>query len=345
VHAGLAEIRRGRVQVIWSTYPIATGHLIGLCLKKASGLPWVADFRDPMINGTYPADRLKRRVWHWLEPLVFQHATRCVFTTERAAELYRARYPHAADKCVVIENGYDEDAFLDNPPCRPAVPEGALFILHSGIIYPKDRNPEPFFAALARLVRHPALQGRTVKVRFRAPVHDEEVAALAQRHGVADIVEIAPPIPYRQAIAEMMAADLLLVFQGSQFNTQIPAKIYEYLRTGRPVVGLVDKTGDTARQLRKFEGVALADIADPADIERVLDHWLAHPQGDGASAAFNRTAIQSYSRKAQSVALARVLSQSAGMVAERPAAATPWVDAREPASTDRTGSHVLPRHD
>lgn len=333
VRAGLAEIRQESVRVIWSTYPIASAHLIGLQLHKASGLPWIADFRDPMINGTYPAEKLQRRAWSWLEPQVFQHATRCVFTTERAADLYRARYPHAADKCMVIENGYDEDAFLDNPPCRSAVPHETLFVLHSGIIYPKDRNPEQFFVALARLLQLPALRGRTVKVRFRAPVHGAEVAALAQQHGLADIVEIAPPIPYRQAIAEMMAADLLLVFQGSQFNTQIPAKIYEYLRTGRPVVGLVDKAGDTARQLRKFEGVALADIGDAADIESVLAGWLAHPHADGASSAFNRAAIQSYSRKAQAGALARVLSLSAG------------VDACASVSTQHTGSHVVPHHD
>jgi peptidoglycan/xylan/chitin deacetylase (PgdA/CDA1 family)/glycosyltransferase involved in cell wall biosynthesis len=344
MQAGLAEIWKERVQVIWSTYPIASAHLIGLCLQKTSGLPWVADFRDPMINGTYPADPLQRRMWSWLEPLVFQHATRCVFTTERAADLYRARYPQAADKCLVIENGYDEDAFLDNLPSRQGVPPGDILILHSGIIYPKDRNPEQFFVALARLVQLAALRGRTVKVRFRAPVHDHEVAALAQQHGLAGIVEVAPPIPYRQAIAEMMAADLLLVFQGSQFNTQIPAKIYEYLRTGRPVVGLVDKTGDTARQLRKFEGVALADIAEAADIEAVLSAWFTHPHADGASRAFNRAAIQSYSRKAQAVALARILGQAAGIAAGRPADVS-RADACTSASTENTGSHVVPRHD
>lgn len=323
VHSGLAEIRQEGASVIWSTYPITTAHLIGLCLKKLSGLPWVADFRDPMVHGSYPPGQLKRRVWQWLETQVFQHATRCVFTTERAAELYRERYPHAADKCVVIENGYDDDAFVDNPPARIGVPDGAVFILHSGIIYPKDRNPEQFFVALARLVQQLALHGRTVKVRFRAPVHGEEVSALARQHGLAGIVEVAPSIPYRDAIAEMMAADLLLVLQGSDFNTQIPAKTYEYLRTGRSVMGLVDPAGDTARQLRKFDGVALADIADPLDIERVLSGWFAAHLADGRVKAFQRPEVLAYSRKAQAKALACLLSQAAEMAAERPAISSP----------------------
>lgn len=345
VAAGLAEVRRSGTRVIWSTYPIASAHLIGYLLQKRSGLPWVADFRDPMINGSYPSEQLQRRVWEWLEPLVFKHATRCVFTTERAAALYRSRYPHAAGRCVVIENGYDEEAFVDNLPSREGAGPDEILILHSGIIYPRDRNPDRFFEGLARLLRQPDLAGRRVRVRFRAPVHGDEVAALAQRHGLGDIVEIAPPMPYRQAIAEMMAADLLLVFQGSQFNTQIPAKIYEYLRTGRPVIGLVDKSGDTAGQLRRFEGVALADIADADDVETVLGAWFAHPDADLGKVAFNRAAIQAYSRKAQAVFLARTLSEAAGEMPEHAPVGTCFAHARSPAPSESPGPYDVSRQD
>ena len=60
VLAGLAMIRRARPSVIFSTYPIATAHLIGLALHRLTGLPWVADFRDPMAQEGYPADP---RIW------------------------------------------------------------------------------------------------------------------------------------------------------------------------------------------------------------------------------------------------------------------------------------------
>lgn len=310
VQAGLREIRQEGVNVIWSTYPIASAHLIGYLLRKRSGLPWVADFRDPMINGSYPSQPLQRRVWGWLEPLVFQHASRCIFTTERAADLYRARYPYAADRCMVIENGYDEDAFKDNLPWRNVTPD-EMFILHSGIIYPNDRNPDQFFEALARLLHEPRPQPLRLRVRFRAAVHVEELMALAERHGLGDVVEVAPPIPYRQAIAEMMAADLLLVFQGSQFNTQIPAKIYEYLRTGRPVMGLVDPLGDTARQLCKFDGVMLANISNATGIEVVLGDWLSRQQVATEGKKFDRRSIHTYSRAEQSVLLASTLTVAA----------------------------------
>ena len=76
VWAGLKEIRKEKPSVIWSTYPITSAHLIGATLAKISGLPWVADFRDPMINGDYPSEPLQRRSWQWLESLVLRTASR-----------------------------------------------------------------------------------------------------------------------------------------------------------------------------------------------------------------------------------------------------------------------------
>lgn len=233
-------------------------------------------------------------------------ATRCVFTTERAAELYRDRYPVAAEKCVVIENGYDEEAFVGNKPLRTDVNDDQIFMLHSGIIYPRDRDPSAFFAAIASLVESGKIQRQQLKIRFRAPHHGDEVAALASKFGLGDVVEIAPPIPYREAIGEMMGSDLLLVFQGAHFNSQIPAKIYEYLRTGRPILGLVDQAGDTASQLRLFEEVGLANISNKTEIVTAFQYWLDRRTNSDCLAAQQRNvnSVKRYSRASHTEKLA-----------------------------------------
>ncbi len=314
VLSGLRQIRHEKPSVIWSTYPISTAHLIGLTLSRLSGLPWVADFRDPMINGDYPSNPLQRRVWQWLEREVFRHAKRCVFTTERAAETYRQRYPDFAQKCHVIENGYDEEAFAGNVAKRDGVGEGQLLMLHSGIIYPRDRNPAAFFQAIAQSIGSRAIERSRLKIRFRAPHHGNEVAQLAATFGLSDVVEIAPPIPYREAISEMLGADLLLVFQGKQFNAQIPAKIYEYLRTGKPILGLVDPQGDTARILGDFDAYISANIDSAAEIEHSVRVFLErssssefqHQESARASSAFR------FSRGSQAVALASCFQELVG---------------------------------
>lgn len=298
-------VGKQRPSLIWSTFPIATAHLIGLSIARWTGLPWVADFRDPMVSNDYPEAGLQRRVWRWLEAAVLRHAQSCVFTTERAAQLYRARYPAFAEKCVVIENGYDEDAFTGNQPNREGASENDVLMLHSGIIYPGDRDPSSFLLAIKKLINSGDLDPNRLVIRFRAPHHGDEVLRLAALHGLAAQVQIAPPIPYRQAIAEMLAADLLLVFQGPNFNAQVPAKIYEYLRTGKPVLGMVDAQGDTAAKLAEFRRVYLADINLEDTIADGLTRWMHDDDKEGG--VHNIERIRSNSRSVQATKLAAVL--------------------------------------
>lgn len=314
VFRGLREIRRQRPELIWSTYPISTAHLIGASLSRLSGLPWVADFRDPMVSANYPEDRLQRWVWKFIESYVMRHAKACVFTTERAASAYAQRYPIAADKCVVIENGFDEDAFVGVQSNRHGTPESHLLMLHSGLIYPQDRNPSAFFAAVVELIREGAIDRSRLCIRFRAPHHEVEVRQFAALHGLEDVVDIAPPIPYRAAIAEMMGADLLIVIQGSNFNAQIPAKIYEYLRAQKPILALVDPVGDTATQLKKFQEVLFGDIADKDSIKTTLSNFLQSTSLEMKQKAFlsNLVAVGRYSRIAQTERLGSLLNEKTG---------------------------------
>jgi glycosyltransferase involved in cell wall biosynthesis len=297
VPAGLALVRSHRPQVIWSTFPVATAHLIGLALHRLSGLPWVADFRDPMLQPTYPESRLARRVYGWIER---QAITRCqfaVFTTHSAMQSYRTRFPRLSpDKFVVIENGYDEEGFAGAAPgVSAARPDGRLTLVHSGVLYDTGRDPSCFLQAIAELKQRGAVDAARLRVVLRAPGNVPQMDALVERHGVADIVEVASPVPYREALREMLDADGLLVFQGAQFNAQVPAKVYEYFRARKPILGLVDRAGETAQVLRAGGFDCLAPIDQSDQIAAVLVRFLdqvrrgqAHVAGDALIAASSR---------------------------------------------------------
>ena len=267
IRQGRKLINEFKPDVIWSTYPIATAHVIAAALHKHSGIPWVADFRDPMAQDGYPADPVTRQSYIRIETEAANHAAHCVFTTPGAAQDYRQRYPSAASRMVVLENGYDEESFasagLQESYCPPA-PGKPVVLLHSGIVYPSERDPTQLFMALQRLQKAGAINPADLRIRFRAAAHDDLLQSLAAQHGVQDFIECCPPIPYRAALAEMLSADALLVMQASNCNAQIPAKIYEYLRAGRPIMGLTDPTGDTAGVLRNagLDAIARLDSAD-----------------------------------------------------------------------------------
>jgi len=314
VRQGLRLIEEYKPGAIWSTYPIATAHVIASKLHRKTGIPWIADFRDPMAQDGYPPDPRTWQSYLAIEADAAARARYCVFTTPGAARMYQQRYPGAAARMVVLENGYDEESFASVAP--QATPDSTLadgkrplLMLHSGIVYPSERDPTQLFEALGRLQKAGTLSPAELHIRFRASVHDDLLQRLAQAHGAQGFIELCPAIPYREALAEMLAVDALLVMQASNCNAQIPAKIYEYLRAGKPILGLTDPDGDTAGVLR---GAGLNDIArlDSADeIVRVLPA-LVHDWRQGNAALPSVQAVQQASRRGRSQALASLLAQA-----------------------------------
>lgn len=315
VRQGLQLIKQFRPDVIWSTYPIATAHVIASRLHKKSGIPWVADFRDPMAQEGYPADPLTRQMYLDIEADAAAYASLCTFTTPGASREYQQRYPSAAERMVVLENGYDEESFASAPPPVGAQPVQSapaaatrrpMVLLHSGIVYPEERDPTQLFMALGQLKKEGKLGPDDLKIRFRASVHDGLLNQLAQAHGALDFLELCPPIPYRQALAEMLAVDALLVMQASNCNAQIPAKIYEYLRAGKPILALTDPMGDTAGVLRDAGLDGIVKIDSAPDIAQALPAFV-RDCGSGSAALPTVQAVQKASRHGRSVALAAML--------------------------------------
>lgn len=313
VRRGLRMIERYRPDAIWSTYPIATAHAIAAELHRHSGLPWLADFRDPMAQDGYPADPKTWQAFKAIEQRAVEAATWSLFTTPSALRTYGARYPDAASRLVLLENGYDEDSFAGAQAAagtpQPLNP-GAVTLLHSGIVYPSERDPTQLMVALGRLRRQGRIAPPPLRLRFRAAVHDDLLRRLAAEHGVADLVETLPPLPYREALAEMLHADALLVMQGDNCNEQVPAKVYEYLRAKRPILCLADPAGDTAAVLRAAGIEAIARLESAEAIEATLPRFV-QAVADGQAALASAEAVQRASREQRSAALAGLLHAAA----------------------------------
>lgn len=283
VISGLRIVRREHPVVLWSTYPIATAHLIGYWLARLTGLPWVADFRDPMVEHDersgldYPLDPQVRRAYLAVEGKAAAQADALVFCTSGAARIFRDRYPGVDESRIhIIPNGFDEAAFASVPVSRVAIGStGTINLLHSGVLYPgPDRDPIPFLQAVRGLLNESGQWRRQLRITLRATGHDEHFRPIVRSLGLEDVVFLAPMLPYREALAEMQSADTLLIFQGHTSNPAIPAKLYEYFRAGRPILALADAGGDTAALLRK-EGVGrVLQINDSAAIAQGLAGFL-----------------------------------------------------------------------
>ncbi len=312
VPAGLSMIRRWRPPVIWSTFPIATAHRIAHILHRLSGIPWIADFRDSMTEDHYPIDPTVRRIYRRIETSAVMQSRFAVFTTPGARAMYAGRYPAIPDdRWQVIENGYDEEDFIaPTGDGQVKSPARTLVLVHSGILYPSERDPTAFFEALRVLRDAGELPAMSVQVRFRATGHDQHYARQLTALGLADIVRLEPPIGYRAALAEMAQADGLLLFQASNCNHQIPAKLYEYLRTRRPIIALTDPAGDTAMVLRRAGITTIAPLDDAGAIAAILREMMPGLRAGTVTLA-DDTEIARYSRRARTAELARLLDRAA----------------------------------
>jgi len=310
VPKGVRLIRQLQPDVLWTTYPIPTAHLIGLALHRMTGLPWIADFRDPMHAYDEENERMRWRMFRWIERATITRSTRCVFPTPGAVRLHRQRFPSVPPgKMVLLPNGYDETPFLDaEQDLPPREPKGPLTLVHSGLLYPLERDPRAFFDAVAQLKEKGV--ARDLRILLRGAGHEDVHGPEIERRGIGDIVELAPPLPYRDALREVLVADGLLIFQATMANAQVPAKVYEYFRARRPVFAMTDPVGDTAAVLREAGIDTVVPLDDAAAIARGLEDFLQRVRAGTAPLVPPEEALR-HSRRGRAEELARLLSEVA----------------------------------
>ena len=311
VPLGLYLIRKFQPEIIWSTYPIATAHLIGCVLNKLTGIPWVADFRDSMTEEHYPRDPMTKKCYQWIEQKSLSWSARSIFTASSTKKMYLDRYSWLkSESCLVIPNGFDELDFqnLDAGSVVVSDKRAPLRLVHAGVVYPAERDPRPLFKALAKLKVDGHIHADLLRIEFRGSGSDDIYFSILEELNITDIIHLLPSLPYRESLKDCGLADALLLLQGASCNHQIPAKAYEYLRLKKPVLALTDKNGDTASLLLECGGATICDLHDEtilyAEILRFLEKIRAgtHPVPEA-------TMIEQYSRECQSEALARYLDQ------------------------------------
>ncbi len=313
----LSLIRRERPQAMWTTYPISSAVLIGLVVHRLTGIPWVVDLRDPLVYDAWPSDPWMRRVYSCLEKLAVHGASKVVVTTPGALRIYRERYPRVPEtRWQIIANGVDDSILATVQANVQPAPARArpIHLVHGGLLEVPDRDPAVFFQALADLQRRGCISPASLRVTLRASGQELRYQQLIDELGIGSIVTLAPRVSYREALAEMIAADGLLLFQGAPCNNQIPAKAYEYLVSGKPILGLVDSQGDTCSLLRESSVPYLANLDAPNEIAEALPRLLADIESGTAWRPGADLAAR-YSRRARSEELAAVLDEVSGTVA------------------------------
>ena len=311
---GLRASRAHKPSALWATFPTPSAIAAALLLQRLTGLPLIGDLRDPMLYETWPENAWDRKVYGFLERMLVRSASAVVVTTPGACAMYRERYPDHRDKFFVIPNGMEppDEAPLSpgsSGPQRTAASAGPVVLVHSGLMEVPDRDPRAFFAALRMLADQGRLADKRLRVILRASGREAAYLDDVRAHGIGSLVEVVPRISRADAMQEMREASALLLFQGRHCNRQIPAKAYEYLFLGKPIVCLTNAAGDTHALMHDEWGIPYcADMDDSEDIARVLSLFLADHER-GTTYVPPPALRERHTRRAQSMTMADLLDR------------------------------------
>lgn len=231
-------------------------HLIGRALKRSTGLPWLADFRDPWTNIDYYS-QLKLTSWadakqHRLERAVLQEADQVLTVSWHWAEELRAL---GAAKVEVITNGYDPDDL----PSPPAALDERWSLVHVGSITATRDVPALWYALGERLRADAEFKERFV-LRLVGGV-DHSVLSSLEEAGLMDHVERIGQVDHEEALRHMQRARVLLLPVNNTPNVMgfLPAKVFEYLAVQRPILAIAPAEADITRVLGDQHSVVQRD--------------------------------------------------------------------------------------
>lgn len=304
VPAGRRIIESKKIDVVFSSSPPHTDHLIGAALAREFHLPWVADLRDPWSDQhTYrkywPVSSFDRR----LELRTMKWASEVITVSPTLANLLSEKLGRDVE---VIENGFDP---ADLPPPEPPKNErGPFVLLHAGTLYRGQRDPRLLFEGVKILKIKIPLNPLRLQVHF-VGVRSELAADLAQKHGVSDLVTVLPRESYPEVLKRQSraAALLLLGVNDPMGGGVLTGKLFEYFGLRRPILGVGAPDADLEEILTRTRAGKFLTTA--AAIAEVLKNWIGEYERSG-TVPYQPDAneLNKYTRRRAAEKLAGILS-------------------------------------
>lgn len=276
---GLRELRRGGYDLIFSTSPPATDHLVAAALQRLTGLPWVADLRDPWVRDQIDATRTWRYLGRKLERLTLRRASAIVTVSEPLADELREFHGDREGGIICITNGFDPDDFPGG--ARPS--DDCFVITHTGLLAGLHRDPEVLVSVLEELVE----EGKAAPGELRLSLYGPPDPGLVKRRqGMAhpELLEIAGVVPRSEALALQKASTVLLVVMADHphWARMHGGKVLEYLGAERPIL-VWSPAGGIIDELIEKTGAGAA-VGNRESLKRTLEAWLAEFRETGGLA-------------------------------------------------------------
>ncbi len=281
------------VDLIISTGPPHSMHLIARKVARSTGIPWIADFRDAWTKIFYykhlPLTRWADRKYHALEKAVLDEATAVVSVSPMERDDFQQM---TSQHIHLITNGYDGEDFD-----QVIEPDGYFNLTNTGL-FSSDGNPLTLWKILSELCASDPVFHEKMRIRLVGKI-DREVLDAIRAAGLEDHLVNLGYKDHTTAVREQMNASILLLLlrREPEYGAALPGKLFEYLASSRPILGIGQPDGAMATIVGQTRSGEVHDWEDEQGIrEMVLRIWKQYlsggipPVGEGKE-QFSRKAI------------------------------------------------------
>ena len=270
------------VDLIVSTGPPQSMHLIGRKLAAETGLPWIADFRDPWTKIFYfkhLSMTLATQKWHHkMEKKVLDDATAVVAVSPLVQQDFQAMTQTPVE---LITNGFDECDFAAEKCIEAAGGAGREFVItHTGL-FAADGNPTVLWDVLAEKCNKDSQFKKLLKIRLIGKT-DEQILKAIKDAGLDQNLEDMGYQPHAVAVEQQRKASLLILplRKEPEYKAVLPGKLFEYLASWRPVLGIGQTDGAMSMILNNTKTGMVLDWEDRTSIGKFIDIcWDKHLAG------------------------------------------------------------------
>lgn len=285
------------VDLIVSTGPPQSMHMIGLKLARLTGLPWIADFRDPWTKIFYFKHLSMTRAterWHRkMEKKVLDEADAVVAVSPLVQQDFQAMTQTSVE---LITNGYDECDFADSR-CEEAKggADRDFVITHTGL-FAADGNPTVLWEVLAEKCIKDECFKKSLKIKLIGKTDDQIIASIKAAGLQDNLIDLGYQ-PHAKAVEEQRKASLLILplRKEPEYRAVLPGKLFEYLASWRPVLGIGQSDGAMSMILNMTKTGLVLNWEDKASIARFID--LCHDNHLKGKLTVEDADISQYSRR------------------------------------------------
>ncbi len=264
-YTGLKLCEEKKIDKIYATLSPYSSAILAYYLNKFTSIPYILDYRDlwqgkPDIS--YLTSWHKKISENW-ERKVLSNASKVIINTKLALKKIMSIYPKIEkDKFTVIYNGFDEDDFKIKIASKKSQ---KIVFTYTGGFY-GERTPEYFIKAVENI------QDKiSEKVEFRF-VGNYHSLILKQLQSFPHLIKVIPQVTHKKSIEYLMESDYLLLFIAKEKSEiVIPAKLFEYIATKKPILAMVPKNGEAAMIIKKYN---LGKISEPDDVKSIENNLL-----------------------------------------------------------------------